>query len=65
MAAVFEAHVPARGEVFDLVQARLLARKAEACLPYLSLLAGLVRGQPALLSMQATRIKASVTDWVS
>jgi hypothetical protein len=57
MAAVFEAHAPARGEVFDLVQARLLAGKAEACLPYLTLLAGLVRAQPTLMSMQATRIK--------
>ena len=59
MAAVFEAHVPARGEVFGLIQARLLAGKPEACLPYLSLLAGLVRQQPTQMSMQATRIKAS------
>jgi hypothetical protein len=59
-AAVFEAHAPARPEIFDLLQARLLAGgRGEAALPWLALLARLIRRQPDLMSAQATPIKAS------
>lgn len=56
---IFASHPPARSEILNVCQARLIGTSEEQCLPYLRLLSVLVRQQPALVASELSCLKAS------
>jgi hypothetical protein len=55
---VFLSHAPARSEILDLCQARLIGTSEEQSLPYLLLLSRIVRQQPGLVISEPACFKA-------
>jgi hypothetical protein len=55
--SIFRNHAPARPEILNLCLARLTGSKEDQCLPYLRLLALLVREQAGLVLNQLSCLK--------
>ncbi len=62
--SVFKSHAPARPVILNLCLARLTGSKEDQCLPYLCLLALLVREQGALVLNQMSCVKVRAPRYI-